>query len=54
MSRYEPTSALLEFNECIPEVNTWGRGEGTDLYTILLFCYLLHDIVDAVRLAVEM
>lgn len=31
-----------------------GRGKkGTDLYTILLFCNLHHDIVDALTLMLE-
>lgn len=33
VSKYEPPSALLESDECITVVNTWGRGKKELIYT---------------------
>lgn len=43
MSRYWPTSALLEFDEYIPEVYTWGRGKKGNwfIYNSLVLLFAL-------------
>lgn len=58
MSKYEPTYLSLPcwslMNVYLRLMHEEGERKGTNLYTIPLFCYLLQDVVDAVRLAFEM
>lgn len=53
MAKCEPASVLLESDEWIPVVNIYNYIKNELIYMIPLFCYLLHDVVDAILLTVE-
>lgn len=45
MSKCEPTSALLEFDECIPKVQYMGEGKKEELIYIQFPCFVICSVV---------